>query len=79
MAKATREKSKPVYKAKSSFRDRNDFTKEYKQGDDVSHLDSSILESLLERELIELEGTEPQSEAQEDGSNAGTNAGPDKK
>ena len=35
-----------------SFRDPKDFTKEYTAGDDVSHLDTSVLERLLNQGLI---------------------------
>lgn len=48
------EESKPAMKAKAqvytvvkSFRDKNDFDTVYKEGDDVSHLESDRLEHLL--------------------------------
>ena len=38
----------------SEFRDKNDFSKIYSVGQDVSHLDSKVLQSLVERNLVEL-------------------------
>lgn len=36
------------------FRDRDDFTKEYNIGDDVSHLGEGRLEDLISKGLVEL-------------------------
>ncbi|MDQ6482226.1 hypothetical protein [Dyadobacter sp. LHD-138] len=41
------------YKVTSEFRDRNNFNKIHAVGDDVSHLEDTILDSLLSRGLIE--------------------------
>jgi hypothetical protein len=42
----------PVYIVDKEFRDRNDFTKVYSEGDDVSHFEESRLEHLIKHGIV---------------------------
>lgn len=60
MAKS--EKSKiatgPIYVVVSPFRDKDNFDKLYKPGEDVSHFDKDRLESLVKSSLVQIKGND---------------------
>ncbi|WP_138481547.1 hypothetical protein [Dyadobacter bucti] len=60
------------YLVLSPFRDRDNFEKAYEEGDDVSHFDEALLESLVSRGLIEApkKTVKPKSEPTDDAAKA---------
>lgn len=63
MAKQTKEtKQGSGFVVVKPFRDRANFELEYQIEDDVNHLDEDVLESLIERGLVELAKAETKAE-----------------
>lgn len=52
--KAEKKESKVAYVVASPFNDKDDFSKSYAKGEDVSHFDEGRLADLVERKLVKV-------------------------